>query len=218
MAVEGDQAALESLFGQYRPRLYQTALRLCGSPEDAEDALQDGLFSAFRHLARFQGRSQFSTWLTRIVINATLMRMRQGKRLMMSIDQVRGNEWDLVNALRDAAPNPEVTYAKKELLDKFCRRLQSLPPAYQDVLWLRLVQGFSTEEAANALGLPQGTLKSLLHRGRAKFARVANPGKGALKTIVPLLGRRRRPAGKARKWTNDTARKTLLETRLCPRP
>src|SRR5437870_3319119 len=72
MATEGDHAALERVFSQYRDRLYQTALRLCGNPEDAEDALQDGLLSAFRHLRHFQGRSQFSTWLTRVVINATL--------------------------------------------------------------------------------------------------------------------------------------------------
>jgi RNA polymerase sigma-70 factor (ECF subfamily) len=88
MAIEGDHAALESVFTQYRDRLYQTALRLCGNPEDAEDALQDGLLSAFRNLRHFQGRSQFSTWLTRIVINATLMRIRQrGNRVMISLNR-----------------------------------------------------------------------------------------------------------------------------------
>ena len=61
MAIEGDQDALETVFTQYRHHLYYTALRLCGNPEDAEDALQDGLPSAFRHLGRFQARSQFST-------------------------------------------------------------------------------------------------------------------------------------------------------------
>src|SRR5713101_6748985 len=118
MATEGDHAALESIFSQHRDRLYQTALRLCGNPEDAEDALQEGLLSAFRHLRHFQGRSQFSTWLTRIVINAALMRIRQrGNRVMISLDREDSDQsdYDPVPALRDEAPDPEAAYAEKEL-------------------------------------------------------------------------------------------------------
>src|SRR2546423_10663987 len=72
----GDQQAVEALFRRYQRPLFQTALRVLGNTEDAEDALQDGLLSAYRNLKRFEGRSQFSTWLTRIVINAALMRRR----------------------------------------------------------------------------------------------------------------------------------------------
>jgi len=75
-AMHGDSAALDTLFAQHNRALYQTALRLLGNPEDAEDALQEGLLAAYRNLPRFEGRSQFSTWLTRIVINAALMRLR----------------------------------------------------------------------------------------------------------------------------------------------
>src|SRR6266852_4708743 len=75
-ARRGDQEALETLFARNNRALYQTALRLLGNPEDAEDALQEGLLAAYRNLRRFEGRSQFSTWLTRIVINAALMRRR----------------------------------------------------------------------------------------------------------------------------------------------
>src|SRR5215469_15219508 len=93
-AINGDQAAMEALFVRYQQRLYKATLRICGNPEDAEDALQDGLLMAFRHLHGFQGRSLFSTWLTRIVINAALMRVRRRRcREMISIDQadpVRG--------------------------------------------------------------------------------------------------------------------------------
>ncbi len=75
----GDEQAVEALFRRYQRPLFQTALRVLGNTEDAEDALQDGLLSAYRNLKRFEGRSQFSTWLTRIVINAALMRRRSAK-------------------------------------------------------------------------------------------------------------------------------------------
>ena len=210
MATEGDQDALETVFTQYRDHLYYTALRLCGNPEDAEDALQDGLFSAFRHLRHFQARSQFSTWLTRIVINATLMRMRQrGNRTMISIDGQDSdeNERDFVGALRDRAPDPEAAYAEREVFDTFQRRLRTLPAAYQDVLWLRGIQGFSTEEAADALGVSKGTVKSTLHRARAKLADLAGREKDSSKMTSPLGACRRRPVGKARKWDKNAVQR-----------
>ena len=75
----GDAQAIETLFRRYQRQLFQTALRVLGNAEDAEDALQDGMLSAYRNLKRFEGRSQFSTWLTRIVINAALMKRRSAK-------------------------------------------------------------------------------------------------------------------------------------------
>src|SRR5258707_13131565 len=85
---KGDSQAVETLFRRYQRPLFQTALRVLGNAEDAEDALQDGLLSAYRNLKRFEGRSQFSTWLTRIVINAALMRRRSAKaRPAVSLDE-----------------------------------------------------------------------------------------------------------------------------------
>src|SRR5580698_3805608 len=85
--LKGDARALDTLFARNTRALYQTALRVLGNPEDAEEALQEGLLSAYRNLGRFERRSQFSTWLTRIVINAALMR-RRSKRAhpAMSLD------------------------------------------------------------------------------------------------------------------------------------
>ena len=176
MAVEGHEASLDALFSQHRAHLYQKALQLCGNPEDAEDALQDGLFSAFRHLRYFQGRSQFSTWITRIVINATLMQMRQrGRRVVISVDGGASNEdeFHLADTIRDTAPDPETAYAEGEAFELLRRRLQRLPQAYHKIVWLRGVQGFSTKEAANTLGVSQGTIKSALHRVRRKLADLA---------------------------------------------
>jgi RNA polymerase sigma-70 factor, ECF subfamily len=200
-AKEGNQEALEIVFTQYRDHLYYTALRLCGHPEDAEAALQDALFSAFQHLNHFQARSQFSTWLTRIVINATLMRMRQrGNRTMISIDgeDADGSESNFVGALREQAPDPEAAYTERELFEIFRRRLHTLPPAYQHVFWLRGIQGFSTEEAASALGLSKGAVKWTLHRVRAKLAHHASGGKHRSKLTTPLEAYRQRSVGKPR--------------------
>src|ERR1700722_7022003 len=87
-ARAGDHTTIEILFAQNNRSLRQTALRLLGNREDAEDALQEGMLAAYRNLRHFQGRSQFSTWLTRIVINAALMRRRsQRAHPAVSLDE-----------------------------------------------------------------------------------------------------------------------------------
>src|SRR6202790_1225067 len=89
LGLKGDARALDTLFARNTRTLYQTALRVLGNPEDAEEALQEGLLSAYRNLPRFERRSQFSTWLTRIVINAALMRRRSKRsRPAVSLDEV----------------------------------------------------------------------------------------------------------------------------------
>lgn len=172
-AQAGDPAALDLIFARHTGPLYQTALRLLGNVQDAEDALQDGLLSAYRNLGRFEGRSRFSTWLTRIVINAALMRLRsQRAHPAASLDQEdpEQKELSLATRIADQRPSPEEIYAGKEGFETFERKLQALPQALQTAVWLRDVEGLSTEEAAEVLGLSQGTLKSQLHRARAKLA------------------------------------------------
>src|ERR1035437_9149756 len=105
---KGDSQAVETLFRRYHRPLFQTALRVLGNAEDAEDALQDGLLSAYRNLKRFEGRSQFSTWLTRIVINAALMRRRSAKaRPAVSLDdRTPDRELPLAERFADESPTP----------------------------------------------------------------------------------------------------------------
>jgi len=177
--LKGDPDALDALFSRYTRTLYQTALRVLGNPEDAEDALQDGLLSAVRNLNRFEGRSQFSTWLTRIVINAALMRLRsQRVRRTVSIEQEDPEQRDLTLGSRipDTRPGPEESYHKKERFEILERGLETLPPALQSAVWLRDVEGLSTAEAARTLGLSEGTLKSQLHRARGKLSLLIRQG------------------------------------------
>ena len=186
--IQGDPEALEALFSRYTRPLYQTALRLLGNPEEAEDALQDGLLSAVRNLKRFEGRSKFSTWLTRIVINASLMRLRGRRaRPTISLEQEDPEQRDLTLATRipDATPSPEESYAQKERFEILERSLETLPPALQSAVWLRDVEGLSTAEAARTLGLSEGTLKSQLHRARGKLSALIQRGRGLNGAPVP---------------------------------
>jgi RNA polymerase sigma-70 factor, ECF subfamily len=171
LALSGDQEALGRLFASYMPHLYRVALRVVSTPEEAEEALQDGLVQAVKHFRQFEGRSRFSTWLTRVVINAALMRLRRRRRdLTTSIDQKLGeDDLSLADSISDSRPNPEEAYAHTEWLQILRRTLLTLPAPYGSALWLRDVQGMSTREAAEALGVPVGSLKSQLHRARLRL-------------------------------------------------
>src|SRR5271155_711164 len=138
----GDHEAMETLFRRYHRPLFQTALRVLGNAEDAEDALQDGLLSAFRNLKRFEGRSQFSTWLTRIVINAALMR-RRSKRARPAVsldDRTPDGELPLAERFADESPNPEQLYAGTELGDRVNKNLAEISPLLRSAFWLREIE------------------------------------------------------------------------------
>jgi RNA polymerase sigma-70 factor, ECF subfamily len=195
LALNGDQEALGPLFAPYMSQLYRTALRVVGTPQEAEDALQDGLLRALCHLGEFAGRSRFSTWLTSIVTNAALMRLRKSHRdVMTSLDQISDkDDTPLADRVADTRPNPEETYAQQERLQILDRGLQRLSATHRNAVQLRDVQGMSTEEAAAALGLPLGTLKSQLYRARLK--------------LVEEVGEVR-PAGRVHRNTRSDGRAT----------
>ena len=168
----GDQQAVEALFRRYQRPLFQTALRVLGNTEDAEDALQDGLLSAYRNLKRFEGRSQFSTWLTRIVINAALMRRRSAKaRPAVSLDEPpREEELPAAERFADDGPTPEQVFANTEIREMISENLDQLSPLLRTAFILREMQGFSTGEAAKKLGVTENTLKARLWRARHQLA------------------------------------------------
>jgi RNA polymerase sigma-70 factor (ECF subfamily) len=194
LGLKGDQAALEALFGRHSGALYQSALKLLGNPQDAEDALQEGMLSAFKNLRRFEGRSKFSSWLTRIVINAALQRLRsQRAHQTISADERLGNtEVTLAEQLPDPEPDPERLYAREELRQLLDRNLTRLAPDMRSAVLLRDLEGLSTQEAAEALGVPENTLKSRLHRARLQLrerieSRAAAQGaKDSRQVVMPV--------------------------------
>ncbi|NDQ57247.1 MAG: sigma-70 family RNA polymerase sigma factor [Acidipila sp.] len=194
-ATAGDPDALEHIFSRHSPALYQTALRLVGTPEEAEDVVQEGLLNAFRNLRRFEGRSQFSTWLTRIVINAALMRLRSRRsRPVVSLDEKLSTEDETTFAdqFADAGPNPEQVYAREELRSILYRHLARLSPVLRTAFLLREVQGLSTQEAAESLGVSEGTLKARLHRAKRQLSELFGRAVGATRRSPD--GRKHRPA------------------------
>lgn len=168
----GDAEAVEMLFRRYQRPLFQTALRVLGNAEEAEDAVQDGLLSAYRNLKRFEGRSQFSTWLTRIVINAALMRRRSQKaRPAVSLDDTTHEDTlSIAERFADDAPNPEQVFAGTELREMIRENLDELSPLLRTAFVLREVEGYSTGEAARKLGVTENTLKARLWRARHQLA------------------------------------------------
>src|SRR5258708_31865948 len=137
--LKGDARALDALFARHSRALYQPALRVLGNREDAEEALQEGLLSAYRNLPRFERRSQFSTWLTRIVINAALMRRRSKRsRPAVSLDEVTAEgEMPLAERFADEVPNPAQIYAGTELRERVGKKLAEISPLLRTAFWLR---------------------------------------------------------------------------------
>jgi len=171
-ALAGDVEALEKLFARNTRALYQIALRVLGNHEDAEDALQEGLLAAYRNLPRFEGRAKFSTWLTRIVINAARMRLRSLKaRPAVSLDDSpTGEEQPPAERFADPGPNPEQVYAGVELADRVNENLEKLSPALSSSFRMRELEELSTEETAKALGVSPNALKARIWRARRALA------------------------------------------------
>lgn len=164
--TEGDRDAFGELVRRHRDRLWAVALRTLGDPDDAADALQDGLLSAYRSAAGFRGESRVSTWLHRIVVNAC-------------IDRVRRRQAHPTSALVDSGPaDPRDPIGERETALDVVAALRALPVEQAAALVLVDVEGHPVEEAARILDVPVGTVKSRCARGRARLAGILAPPGG----------------------------------------
>ncbi len=201
-AVEGDRDAQEQLFVRYRSRLYRLALRLLHSKEDAEDAVQDALLSAYRNIGSFEGRSLFSTWLTRIVVNAALVRMRrQRARPELFLQDVSPEEQVSMDAkCVDSRPDPEQAYASVETRLLVEDALEELSPSIRGAFQMRELQDLSNSEAAEISGIALGAFKSRISRARSQLAERFSP-----ETIAPLRKPHSVPAAPMRRSAQGEA-------------
>ncbi len=159
--ASGDAHAFGALLARHRDRMWAVALRTMRDPEDAADALQDACISAFRAAASFRAESAVTTWLHRIVVNACLDRMRRRKaRPTVPLDDQGPAE--------PAVPRDAM--ADRELTLDISAALGTLPDDQRLAIVLVDVQGYSVADAAGALGVAEGTIKSRCARGRAKLA------------------------------------------------
>jgi len=169
----GDAQALDTLFHRHQRTLFRSALGIMGNPHDAEDALQDGLLSAFRNLKSFRGRSQFSTWLTRVVINAALMR-RRGQAVRPSsaaAEPISKDEIPLTERLVSKGLNPEQLCGRLEIREILMDHLDELAPDLRTAFVLRKVGEYSTSETAKMLRVSEEALKGRLWRARRELAK-----------------------------------------------
>jgi RNA polymerase sigma-70 factor (ECF subfamily) len=183
LPCSGNQGALDDLFASSSSHLYQAAFRILSNPHDAEDAVQDSLLCALRKLNQFHGRSRFSTWLHRIAINSSLMRLRKRKcRREFPLEPVfTGDELVApgINPLSDD-PNPEEQCARVEQRKILSEALLKLPGPFRMAIALCDLEGLPTKDAAQRLGVPLSTIKARLFRSRRALkaairGRLANP-------------------------------------------
>jgi RNA polymerase sigma-70 factor, ECF subfamily len=183
--VAGDPTAFDELVRRHRDRLWAVALRTTGDPEEAADALQDALISAFRRADQFRGDAAVTTWLHRIVVNASLDRLR--RRAVRPTSPLPDDNEALPGAVI-ADPDDAIDRRETELV--ITAALAELPEDQRAAVLLVDVEGWSIEDAARMLGCPEGTVKSRCFRGRAKLAKrlafLRNPDGGG--TVVPPEG------------------------------
>ena len=169
-AKAGDVAAFEELVNRYERKIFRLAQNITGNREDAEDAMQDAFLKSYAHLKEFQGDSRFYTWLVRIAVNESLMRLRKRKPNQISLDEPVGTDDDIMpREVEDWGPSPEQRYAQTELQQILNAAIENLDPAYRTVFVLRDVEELSTEEAAALLGISVPAVKSRLLRARLKM-------------------------------------------------
>lgn len=171
-ARAGDGTAFGRLVTPHRAALLRLTQRILRNREDAEDAVQTALLDALRHLDTFEERSRFSSWLTRIAMNAAFMRLRSTRRRTeTSLDEMVERSATARFQVLDVRANPEQECSAREARALFLKALDRLAPLYREVLHMFHVQELPAKEAARALGVPVGTVKARLHRARIRLTR-----------------------------------------------
>lgn len=166
-AKEGDEAAFGELVERHQGRIYNHALRMMGSAEDAEEVLQDTFVQAFRKLDGFEERSRFSTWIYRIATNEALMRLRKASRKReVFLEDHPGHEEGDHDRVRAFARSALDHVSDREFLEALEKSLDGLPEEYRVVFVLRDVDGLSNQEVADILEISVPAVKSRLHRSR----------------------------------------------------
>ena len=191
----GDVAAFEQLVKRYDRKLLRIAQSVTHNTEDAQDAVQDAFLKAFQNLGQFREESLFSTWLFRITVNQSLMKLRKQRAIReVSLDEDFQEDVDMFPMeVIDWAPSPEQLYWASELRDILISALKEVPPALRTVFVLRDIEGLSTDQTAEVLNLSQTAVKARLWRGRLQLRERLNKyfgnQPGSARTQVALINR-----------------------------
>ncbi len=174
---QGDRRACAELVRRYSQQLYRVTLRILGTPEEAEEALQETFISACDKIASFREDARLSTWLYRIATNAALMRLRRNKQNHVSLDEAVETDEGLwmPRHLADWRFDPDQVMLTRELQDVLEQAIQNLPETLRTVFVLRELEGLSTAETAQALGISESATKVRLHRARLMLRDMLTP-------------------------------------------
>lgn len=176
--VAGDAVAWEDIVRLYTRRIYNICYRFAGSPTDAEDLTQDVFIRLYRTLSSFDGeRASFNTWITTVTRNLLVDHFRKTRndRITDSIDAAPGEDEDiqpLSERLADSGPAPDTQIERRETREQIQAALLKLSPELREAVILRDLQDMDYKEIAQALKVPEGTVKSRINRGRAELARL----------------------------------------------
>lgn len=194
--VRGDRDAFGELVSRHRDRLWAVALRTLGDPDEAADALQDALLSAYRAAGSYRGEARVTTWLHRIVVNACLDRLRR-RAARPTVVIPAGDAWEPVSG--------EDPYESRDTAAAVHAALATLPIEQRTALVLVDIEGLAVDEAARVLGVPPGTVKSRCSRGRARLAVLLAPLRNL--DAPGAVTVQRRPAGPAGRGGADVPRR-----------
>jgi RNA polymerase sigma-70 factor, ECF subfamily len=165
--VGGSEAAFEAVMRQHNGRLFRVARAILKDDSEAEDALQDAYLEAYKHMADFRGDAQMSTWLTRIVVNQSLMRLRRQRRHRIVVPFEQQDDHEQVEMADENAEPPSSAALRAEVRQLLEERIDELPVAFRTVFVMREVEDMTVEETAACLGIPPATVRTRLFRARA---------------------------------------------------
>jgi RNA polymerase sigma-70 factor (ECF subfamily) len=169
-AQNGSDVAFELLFKRYDRRIFRVAQNITRHRQDAEDVVQNAFAKAFRNLPHFLEDSRFYTWLVRITVNEALRKIRCYRVNEVSIDELLGVGDALIpREIQDWRPNPELCYSQQELKGILTAAINQLESGYRIVFELRAIDGLSTEETAQTLGMTSTVVRARLHRARLRL-------------------------------------------------
>jgi RNA polymerase sigma-70 factor (ECF subfamily) len=170
-AREGDAAAFSELVNRYSRKIYRLAKHITQNDTDAEDVLQETFMKSFEHLGDFHGQSKFYTWIVRIAVNESLMKLRKRKsdRTVPLDEPLDTGEDTVVREIAVWDENPEQQYSREEMAKILDEAVESLKPTFRTVFVLRDIEELSTEETAETLGISVPAVKSRLLRARLQL-------------------------------------------------
>jgi RNA polymerase sigma-70 factor (ECF subfamily) len=187
-AVARDGAAFRTIIKTHNQRLYRIARGVVRNDAEAEDIVQEAYVRAFAHLESFRGDASLGTWLSRIVINEALGRLRKRQR---TVAMPENSQAEIIQFPLNPSDDPERTMAQRQILQLVERATDSLPDVYRMVFVARVIEGLGIEETSELLGVRPQTVKTRLHRARALLRKALDDQIGpVLLEAFPFAGRR----------------------------